>query len=600
VQLIVLNKLTVQNFLSVGETPLTITFNAGINGITGINYDKEDSKNGVGKSTVVDALHFAFFGSTIRELTKDQIINSVNQKNCVVTLEFFIQNSNTKTKYYITRSLQPTKCTIFKDDIDVTRSTLPKTNEFIQKIIRSTPKVFQNSVVMTINNTVPFMAQSKVDKRKFIESVLNLEVFSDMLLRARDELNDLKKDYEVTYTKKESVEKSYKQNKEQLDLFEENKNKRVIDIQDKIVEHTNNIDTFKKQIQIIPQDLETLIQEKIKKIENSIHNVQEIYNNHLEKISGIRTEKKICLQQIEELEKQGSACPTCQREYTTDHKKHKEDRRNELTAKFTDLTDKENNLQNDINNIKEQQTKTKDEFNEIKTKKEKVQEIKNSNKLYTSKIEYITEQITNFKNEQEKIKKETNTSLEKIVQDQEKEITVLQDTVNRLNKEISVLECVKFVVSEEGVKSYIVKKVLKVLNARLVHYLQALHTNCICQFNEYFEEKITDENNTEKSYFNFSGGERKRIDLACLFAFLDIRRMQGDIHFNTVFYDELLDSSLDDKGVELVLEILQERFDKYHENCYIITHRGSAITTRVNNFLFLVKKNGFTFLENNG
>ena len=118
----------------------------------------------------------------------------------------------------------------------------------------------------------------------------------------------------------------------------------------------------------------------------------------------------------------------------------------------------------------------------------------------------------------------------------------------------------------------------------------------ILDFNEYFDETITDEKGGEKSYFNFSGGERKRIDLACLFAFLDIRRMQGDVHFSTIFYDELLDSSLDDKGVELVVNILRERAENLNENSYIITHRGVAFTGKVNNTIMLEKRNNFTYL----
>jgi energy-coupling factor transporter ATP-binding protein EcfA2 len=118
----------------------------------------------------------------------------------------------------------------------------------------------------------------------------------------------------------------------------------------------------------------------------------------------------------------------------------------------------------------------------------------------------------------------------------------------------------------------------------------------LCQFDEFFDEQITDEKGEHKSYFNFSGGERKRIDLACLFSFLDIRRMQGDVHFSTIFYDELLDSSLDDKGVELVLDVLRERALKHNENCYIITHRGTTITEKIDNTIFLEKRNNFTYL----
>ena len=133
---------------------------------------------------------------------------------------------------------------------------------------------------------------------------------------------------------------------------------------------------------------------------------------------------------------------------------------------------------------------------------------------------------------------------------------------------------------------------------KLIPREYALHisTNDEEAFNELFEEEIVDDRKESKSYFNFSGGERKRIDLACLFAFLDIRRMQGDVSFSTTFYDELLDSSLDDRGVELVLEVLRDRVDQFKENAYIVTHRGSAITSKVDNTICIEKKNGFSNL----
>ncbi len=157
-----------------------------------------------------------------------------------------------------------------------------------------------------------------------------------------------------------------------------------------------------------------------------------------------------------------------------------------------------------------------------------------------------------------------------------------------------MLETVKFVISEEGIKSFIVKKILKVLNSRLAFYLKKLEANCLCQFNEFFDEEIIDEGSQPKSYFNFSGGERKRIDLSCLFAFADIRRLQGDVNFSTVFYDELLDSSLDDKGVSLTLKVLRERFNENNESCYIITHRGPEVTTKAEHTIHVIKRNGIS------
>jgi ABC-type multidrug transport system ATPase subunit len=166
--------------------------------------------------------------------------------------------------------------------------------------------------------------------------------------------------------------------------------------------------------------------------------------------------------------------------------------------------------------------------------------------------------------------------------------------VDKLNNELNILETVKFVLSEEGIKSFIVKKILKVLNSRIAYYLKKLEANCLCQFNEFFDEEIIDENSQQKSYFNFSGGERKRIDLACLFAFADIRRLQGDVNFSTVFYDELLDSSLDDKGVSLTLKVLRERFNENNESCYIITHRGPEVLSKAEHVIHVTKQNGIS------
>jgi len=148
--------------------------------------------------------------------------------------------------------------------------------------------------------------------------------------------------------------------------------------------------------------------------------------------------------------------------------------------------------------------------------------------------------------------------------------------------------------SEEGVKSFIVKKILQIFNTKLAYYLKKMDANCICTFNEYFEETIFDDKGKECSYFNFSGAERKNVDLACLFAFMDIRRLQGNVSFNFSIYDELFDSSLDEKGVELVINILKERVEKFTECAMVISHRKESIKAATGDIIFLEKSNGIT------
>ena len=125
-------------------------------------------------------------------------------------------------------------------------------------------------------------------------------------------------------------------------------------------------------------------------------------------------------------------------------------------------------------------------------------------------------------------------------------------------------------------------------------YLRKLDSNSICMFNEYFEEEITNEKNKICSYHNFSGAERKSIDLACLFTFSDMRRLQGGVKYNIAIYDELFDSSFDEKGIELVTQILQERTEELDECSIVISHRKESIKAVTGEVIFMEKENGIS------
>ena len=141
---------------------------------------------------------------------------------------------------------------------------------------------------------------------------------------------------------------------------------------------------------------------------------------------------------------------------------------------------------------------------------------------------------------------------------------------------------------------------LPILNERLNYYLTAMDANCKLVFNEFFDDSIINECGIECDYHNFSGGEKKRIDLACLFSFMDIRRLQGDVSFNLTFYDELLDSALSTNGSFKVFNVLKERLDKYNESSYIITHRNENLKNPlINDIIYLEKSGGITKLKEN-
>ena len=595
---ITFKSLSIENFLSVGKSAIVLDLNSKINIITGKNYDKDDSKNGVGKSTIVDALHFALYGSTIREITKEQIVNTSTGKNCSVSLTFSVKTPSNEDEYTIVRTISPTKCSLFKNKMNVTLSTIAKTTELIQGLLNCSSKVFQNSVVMSINNTTPFLAQSKVDKRKYIESILHLEVFSQMLLKAREEYSETKHKYDITRVKHLNSVNNVNTLNQQIEIFELEKKNSIQELEKTLTQKC----TLKDELKLKFEEFKlTTIEEvdftdKTKKLNEKLEELQKVTAQLSDKRTQIITERKILSSQLKKLTDISQPCPTCKRAFTEEHKC--EDAIQEVNSKLdklqSDLYDKDIEKNNSLiakvkTALSSLHQQEKDQYNLKNTHNNNINNIQ-------LKIDNLIESIESINASIKQKQESSNTKLVELLKVANTELNLTQDLVNSDETHLQLLDCVKHVLSEEGVKSYLIKKILNVLNQKVSQYLVSLDAPVKCEFNEFFDEKISDEKNNEKSYSNFSGGERKRIDLACLFAFMDMKRLQGETIFNTTFYDELLDSSLDEKGVDLVLDVLRGRNTSYNEGCYIITHRGQHVLNKVDSVITLEKRNGFTYI----
>lgn len=586
-------KLHVKNFLSVGDEPVVVEFNRGLNIITGLNKDKEDRRNGVGKSTIADAIYFAVFGNTIRELKKEHVTNNVTQNKCEVSLDFECNNNGQRDEYRVVRTLNPTKCYLYKNDDDKTRDSINNTNELIGDVINSSPEVFQNCVIMTINNTTPFMAKKKLEKRKFIEGIFNLQIFSSMLANARTEANEVMKDFNVDCARYEEVSNTLdaytKQQKEQDNQREQSREK----YQQRKKSNTDNIKEYSKKLKSIELIDKDKTNKKISQLTDAKSKVKQMIVDQQNKIVQVATKIDILNEKLTACGTSESICPTCLRPIDKDDVEHIEQEKQKLVDQLealdkskTDLSvlrfkhdDKLTAVTSAIKKLDSQMYK--DDLN-----RQELVNIKNS-------IDQLNELNLQIDSDLDQLNHEDG-GLKKLIETTSQKLDKIQQAIDTLKQQISVFEVIKFIVSEEGVKSYIVKKILQLFNSKLAYYLKKMDANCICVFNEYFEEQILDEKGKLCSYFNFSGAERKNIDLACLFAFMDIRRLQGDVAFNFSIYDELFDSSLDEKGVDLVTEILKERIDKYRECIMVISHRKESVKSATGEIIFLEKKNGIT------
>jgi DNA repair exonuclease SbcCD ATPase subunit len=587
------HRLKIKNFLSVGEDEVVVDFKKGLHIITGINRDKEDRRNGVGKSTIADALYFAIFGSTIRDIKKEFIPNNLTSGECRVEVSFNVNSPKGNNEFVVVRTLNPSRLHIYKDGMDKTRDSIANTTEYIGAVLSSSQEVFHNCVIMTVNNTLPFMAKSKVEKRKFIEQIFNLQVFSEMLSKLRDDINQINKTFDIETTKHSEIEKSIQTYLEQKQLRVKEREEKISNINNKIKSNTDEI--YKLQDELSKSENIDL---NIKQTE--LQTLTKAYDTVDEKIKGIISQVAECNATVKQKQAQLSnigtsadICPTCLRPIDSTHRDHIRAEKDKLGTDIKDHSLKCETLSAQVESFKDRNKKIRTHINKINDDLNVLKVKLENRKVISKRIQDLTDLNTQlFENIQHL--NEHGESFNDVINQTKERLEAVRVEIENIKKIINLLDVVKFVVSEEGVKSYIVKKILQNFNSKLAYYLKRLDSNSICVFNEYFVEEILNEKGKMCDYNNFSGAERKAIDLACLFSFMDMRKSQGNVHYNISIYDELLDSSLDEKGVDIVLEMLKERCEKHNECIFIISHRKESIKAATGEIVFLEKHNGIT------
>jgi DNA repair exonuclease SbcCD ATPase subunit len=586
-------RVAIQHFLSVGEEPVVVDFSKGLHVITGTNKDKPDRRNAIGKSTIADSIYFAIFGDTLRELKKDLIPNNITGGKTHVELDFEVVNAKETNTYKVIRNLNPSKVFIFKDGVDITRDSISNTNKFICDVTSATPSIFQNCVIMTVNNAVPFMAKGKIEKRKFIEDIFGMEVFSQMLAQLRVEYNELKREYDIvqtTLTEVKNQNNNYIAQKKAALTKRADKKKVYLERKEhNIIEK----DSLGKRLEEF-EDLDTSkIENDISHYNETLLTVDEKINEKTVEVSTKKAELAHSKTAYDKIGTDEAECPVCLRPMDDHDVEYMEKEKSSLKDKLIKFGQDIKLLNEGLDKAKMAKTKCMQVIQSHTTRLSEA-------KLANQKRENIQQRIKQLDGWLEELDvdlksvESTETDFDKLIVESNKRLIETEAKVDKFRKDISKIDIVKYVVSEEGVKSFIVHKLLELLNSKLLTYLRKLDSNSICIFNEYFEEEITNEKNKVCSYFNFSGAERKSIDLACLFTFSDMRRMQGGVKYNLAIYDELFDSSFDEKGIELVTQILQERTEELDECSIVISHRKESIKAVTGEVVYIEKENGIS------
>lgn len=698
-------KLIFANIMSFGGTKQEINFEHGLALING--------QNGVGKSTIYEALCFCLFGKPYRDIKMSELINRKNKKNLYTEVEFV---KNQQDTYKIIRSLKPNSVQIFKNNVEIDTLSSKKLNQDeIDKIIGIDYSLFKQIISLAVVYNKPFIALSTPDKRKIIEQVFNISIFGEMLKINKKKISLIKPQIEmnertsnILESNIDSMKSRYLQIETAKKNFDNDKKQNVIKIKNNLQDKKNSLseilndiskltkdkdlicetefvslENYKKERDRLNRDL-TELQYDIKLNKNILekNNKEEIekeileYKNDLERykkekdgieinknienhdkeinkltkqITELEYENKIYKTKIDEMDKM-SVCSKCNTVVTEEHKqkeisefnkiineneikivnlknelkdiKDDKDKLNrylqlenninelekeiiKLESKIKQIDDCEKMIehnQGNINNINErlkfindlikQNEVNLEKYNQLKQKIEMLEYSKKSNERDISDLEI-------------RLKDEENSKFSVDIKSMKRELLSKHDELKNvekegleLNEKKNVYDISSEILSDEGIKSYFFKNLVPILNEKINSYLRLFEIQINIKFDEYMNEKISNFANmsNETSYYSYSEGEKKRIDISILLSFIDITKMLSDWNCNLLIIDELLDGAIDDNGLEQLVMSLKQMVERDNDLCiYVISHRLKHNYEDLFNKIIQIKKQSNKF-----
>lgn len=553
--MLIFKKIRWKNFLSTGDVWSEIELNT-------VKSSLIVGANGHGKSTILDALTFSLFGKPFRKINKPDLCNSVNNSDCVVEIDFEVYSKT----YKIIRGLKPNRFEIYCNGLLLNQDAASKDyqNYLERHVLKMNIKSFTQIVILGSASFTPFMQLTPADRRIIIEDLLDIQIFSTMLVLAKQKLQQ----------NKENIEKNkfeLKSSKDKLEFLEKTLKGLYKNNEDKSDEIKNQINDYEDKIESIKNDISLLEKEKDDLIEqkNNIQNMtkmREKYQSFLSVKSKIEHNKKR-FEKENTFFKNNDECSTCKQSIDDTFKNKIMTDNNKKIDEIDDgiiLLDKQiDDLIQDINNVEAIMKKEHDVCHKIKSNKSTLNN-------YEEIIKSLNDSLTRF-NQNDKLITDNKAE----IKDTENAITNLENIRKNLNDDKSFLETSVLLLKDGGIKTKIIKQYIPIMNKYVNAYLNKMGFFVKFEIDENFDEKIKSRYLDEFSYNNFSEGEKTRIDLALLFTWRNISKMKNSINTNLLILDEILDGSLDANGTDEFLKIIKSLTDG--TNTFIISHKQDQL-----------------------
>tara|TARA_B100000003_G_scaffold38332_1_gene32522 strand:- start:59 stop:1765 length:1707 start_codon:yes stop_codon:yes gene_type:complete len=567
--LIIFKKVRWKNFLSTG------------NYFTEVELDRNPTtliigENGSGKSTILDALCFVLFNRPFRQVSKTQLINSINLGGTEVELEFIIQ----KKKFKIVRAMKPNKFEIYCEDrmMNQDASALDTQKILEQQILKLNYRSFTQVVILGSSTFVPFMQLRSKDRREVVEDILDIKIFSLMNFLLKHKVKEISEELK-------SIEYEFKLTREKINLqtkyIEDIKKNKVKIIEEKQLVVNDSQDVLEKENQ------------NKKNIELEIKSAQPELARKDKILNTIREFHKMEAQlsnRIDENERQrkffseNDECPTCTQ---TIDEELKQIKIKEKTNRIAELKEGIQKLQSQLKGKEIEKDKMNEFAKQIREKEVEVAKISASISALRRLIEQESKLIENYKkgevSEEDKIKL---TRLSERLKMQEEQIS-------KLREDKFYVDVARNMLMDTGIKTKVINKYLPVMNKLINGYLTSMDFYVNFTLDNNFNETIKSRHRDEFSYSSFSEGEKMRIDLALLFTWRAVAKMKNSTNTNLLILDEIFDSSLDGTGTDDFLKILHTFKD---QNVFVISHKGDALFDKFRSIMRFEKTRNFSHM----
>ena len=536
-------------------------------------------KNGEGKSTILDALCFSLFGKPFRNINKPQLINSINGKNCLTTVEFEIAGK----EYKIVRGIKPNVFEIWCAGELINQDAASKDYQKVleQQILKLNYKTFTQVVILGSASFVPFMQLPGSQRREVIEDILDIRVFSTMNTLLKQRMQETKDEIIRTESALNLARERVDNQQKTIKILLESRKDAVSAIQKKISDNEEQIVTTNETIGVLNQDIGNL--------KSSIADRKSVLED-IEKakvLANKKSHKNTDLDTTMSFFSENDTCPQCEQGIPHAHKSsiieqiQNELKQNERNIEeITTALGKLNERLETINSIQEQ---ISDKNIEVSTANQTVTMLNKLNKELMEEIESAKTDTGNIDDEKQKLK------------------AIAEEALTALNKKTELIERKQYeelasnLLRDTGIKTTIIREYLPVMNKLINKYLAAMDFYVTFELDETFNEKIRARYRDEFTYDSFSEGEKMRIDLAILFTWRQIAKMKNSVNTNLLLLDEIFDSSLDVSGTDYFLNLMNTMGEK--TNVFVISHKGDQLFDKFRSVIKFEKKNDFSIIS---